>query len=275
MSKLLVNDKSIVVPGEVLAEGMDYLPGKGTYRLGDRILAEILGLVYIEGRAIKLIPLSGRYMPKRNDTIIAKVIDVTLNGWRLEINSAYTAMLPVKDATAQYIARGADLTTYFNIGDYLVTKITNVTSQKLVDVTTKGPGLKKLYGGRIIKVNPHKVPRIIGKQGSMVSLVKDATGTRITVGQNGLIWIDGEPANVTKAVSAIHMIEDNSHTKGLTDKVKAFLGAENLGTHSSQSNYQESANQEFTDENGGSNNGNEDAGNGSEQETYNNSGNDE
>ncbi len=250
MSKLLVNDKSIVVPGETLAEGMDYLPGKGTYRLGDKILAEILGLVYIEGRAIKLIPLSGRYMPKRNDTIIAKVIDVTLNGWRLEINSAYTAMLPVRDATAQYIARGADLTTYFNIGDYMVTKITNVTSQKLVDVTTKGPGLKKLYGGRIITVNPHKVPRIIGKQGSMVSLVKDATGTRITVGQNGLIWIDGEPSNVTKAVSAIHMIEENSHTKGLTDKVKVFLGAENLVSKPSQYPEQDSAGQDVNGENG-------------------------
>ena len=132
-------------------------------------------------------------------------------------------MLPVKDATAQYIARGANLTAFFDIGEYVVAKITNVTSQKLVDVSTKGPGLRKLSGGRIIKVNPYKVPRIIGKQGSMVSMIKDATNSKITVGQNGLIWVGGEPKDILKAANAIKMIEENSHMKGLTDKVKEFL----------------------------------------------------
>ena len=72
MSKLLVKDKDIVVPGESLAEGMDYLPGNGTYREGDKILASQLGLVAVDGRAIKLIALSGKYLPKRGDTIICK-----------------------------------------------------------------------------------------------------------------------------------------------------------------------------------------------------------
>ncbi len=40
MGKLLVKEKEIVVPGETLAEGMDYLPGSGTYREGEKILAE-------------------------------------------------------------------------------------------------------------------------------------------------------------------------------------------------------------------------------------------
>ena len=69
MSKILVKDKDIAVPGEVLAEGMDYLPGNGTYRDKEKIRAERLGLAQIEGRAIKLILLSGKYLPKRGDTI--------------------------------------------------------------------------------------------------------------------------------------------------------------------------------------------------------------
>lgn len=224
MGKLNVQDKAVVVPGETLAEGMDYLPGAGTYRLGDKILAEKVGLLNIDGRALKLIPLSGRYAPKRNDIIICKVMDVTFSGWRFETNSAYSAMLSVKDATSDYIARGADLTSYFDIGDYVVAKITNVTSQKLVDLTTKGLGLKKLRGGRMIKVNSQKVPRIIGKQGSMVTMIKKATNCNIVVGQNGLIWLSGEPKDEVTAVSAIRMIEANSHIKGLTDKVKEYLG---------------------------------------------------
>ena len=223
MSEIKVNDKDISVPGETLAMGMDILPGAGTYRDGEKIVANRLGLAMIEGRTIKLIPLSGRYIPKTGDTIICKVIDVGFNGWRLDTNSAYSAMLSMKDATSEFIARGANLTQYYDLGDYIVCKIVNVTSQKLIDVTMKGPGLRKLKGGRLIEVNPNKVPRIIGKQGSMVLMIKDAAKCNISVGQNGLIWIDGEPINELLAIQTIRKIEKESHTSGLTDKIKEYL----------------------------------------------------
>ena len=223
MPKIVVKDKDIAVPGETLAIGLDILPGNGTYRDSEKIIANRLGLVAIDERAIKLIPLSGRYIPKTGDTIICKVIDVSFNGWRLDTNSAYSAMLSLKEATSDFIARGANLTQYYDLGDYIVCGIINVTSQKLVDVTTKGPGLRKLKGGRIIEVDSNKVPRIVGKQGSMVIMIKEATKCNITVGQNGLIWIDGEPINELLAIQAIRKIEKESHLSGLTDKIKEFL----------------------------------------------------
>ena len=223
MSEIKIKDKEIGVPGEVLGTGMDILPGSGTYRNGENIVANRLGLAMIDGRTIKLIPLSGRYMPKTGDTIICKVIDVGFNGWRLDTNSAYSAMLSMKDATSEFIQRGANLTQYYDLGDYIVCKIVNVTSQKLIDVTMKGPGLRKLKGGRTIEVASNKVPRIIGKQGSMVVMIKDATGCNIMVGQNGLIWIDGEPLRELLAIQAIRKIEAESHLSGLTDKIKDYL----------------------------------------------------
>lgn len=226
MSELVVKEKEIAVPGETLATGMDYLPGAGTYRNGESIIAGRLGLALFEGRAIKLIPLSGVYIPKYGDTIICKVIDITFSGWRLDTNSPYSAMMGLKDATSDFIARGADLTKYYNLGDYVVCKIVNVTSQKLVDVTMKGPGLRKLSGGRVIGVDCNKVPRIIGKQGSMVSMIKQQTDSNIVVGQNGLIWMQGKPADELLAIKAIKMIEKESHLSGLTDKVKDFLEKE-------------------------------------------------
>lgn len=225
---LLIQDKAIAVPGEELAEGMDFLPAYGTYRDGDKIVAARMGLVNLDGRLIKLIPLSGRYMPKRNDVIIGRVTDISMTSWRLEINSAYTAMLNIKDATSEFVNRGEDISQFFGIGDYLVTKIINVTSQKLVDLSMKGPGLRKIKGGRIITVAPTKVPRIIGKSGSMVSMVKDATGTRITVGQNGLVWIQGEPEKEIIAINTIRKIEAESHVSGLTEIIKSYLIAQGL-----------------------------------------------
>jgi len=226
MGKLLLKDKSIVVPGEDIASGMDYLPGYGTYRETEKIIANRLGLLSIEGRAVRVIPLSGQYIPKTGDVIISKVIDVSFSGWRIDTNSAYSAMLSLKDATSDFIARGSDLTRYFNVGDILVCKVINVTSQKLVDVTTKGLGLRKIKGGRVISVNANKVPRIIGKQDSMVGMIKQATGCKIIVGLNGLVWLEGLPEKELLAVNTIRMIEKESHLSGLTDRIKAFLEKE-------------------------------------------------
>lgn len=223
MGKLLVEEKTVVLPGDRLAEGMDYLPAQWTYRRGEYILAGRLGLLSLQGRAIKIIPLSGCYIPKRDDVIIGSIVDVGMSGWRVDTNSAYEAMLSARDATSDFISRSADLTQFFSLGDYLVAKIVKVTSQKLVDVSTKGPGLRKLYGGRIITVNCNKVPRIIGKQGSMISLIKNATGCKIIVGQNGVIWLTGAPDQEVIAIETIRKIEAEAHMSGLTERITTYL----------------------------------------------------
>lgn len=225
MGKLLVEDKTIVTPGEELAEGMDFLPAEGTFRDNNKIISSGLGLMNINGRVIKTIPVAGRYAPKKGDTIIAKVTNILMSGWILDIDSAYSAVLSVKEAK-DFIRRDEDLTRYYSIGDYILTNIVMVTSQRLVDASMKGPGMRKLIGGRIIKVNPHKVPRIIGKKGSMVSMIKQATDSNITVGQNGLVWISGSPENEIIVVKTIKKIEQEAHISGLTDRVKIFLEKE-------------------------------------------------
>ena len=192
-SKLLVKDRDVVVPGQVLAEGFDFLPSYGTYRDNENILADKLGLIHLEGKVIKIIPMAGRYHPKRYDVIIAKVTDIGMNAWRLNINSAYGAMLSSKEVGGgggygSYPQKG-NLSKIYKIGDYLFCKIIQVSGQNLVDVSTNGPGLRKLYNGRIIHVNTHKVPRIIGKKGSMVNLIKQATDCKMVVGQNGIVWL--------------------------------------------------------------------------------------
>jgi exosome complex component RRP4 len=228
MSELLIENKDVVVPGQLLAKGMDYLPSQGTYRDGENIFASRIGLASINGRAIKLIPLCGPYMPKRDDLVICRAVDIMMSGWRIDIFASNPAMLNVKDATNTFISKGTDLSKIISIGEYMAAKVVNVTTQKLVDLSLKGPGLRKLDGGQIIKYSPTKFPRVIGKSGSMVSLIKDMTGCHIIVGQNGIIWVSGKPENEVVAIQAIKMIEELAHTSGLTDKVKLFLESKNL-----------------------------------------------
>lgn len=221
--ELRVKEREVVVPGQVLATGLEYLPSAGTYRLGEQILANRIGLVKIDGKVIKSIPLAGVYMPQKNDVIVGRVMDILMSGWRLDINSPYSAVLQVKDATFDFIAKGADLTKYFNLEDYVVAKIIQVTSQNLVDITCKGQGLRKLTGGRILKVCPQKVPRIIGTKGSMISMIKRATDCKIIVGQNGVAWLEGTPEKEVIALEAIRTIQELSHTSGLTERIKRYL----------------------------------------------------
>lgn len=223
MSNLLVNERDVVIPGEALAEGMDSLPGDNTYRDGDKIYAKVLGLAGVAGRVIRITPLSGPYVPRIGDKIVGKVIDITMTGWRVDTGTAYSAILNVKDATTRYIKKEEDLSKIISIGEYLVVKIINVTSQNLIDLTMKEPGLFKVVGGRVMEINNQKVPRLIGKQGSMISLIKNSTKCDITVGQNGVVWIKGTPENELLAVKAIELVEEKSHYGGLTEKMEKFL----------------------------------------------------
>ncbi|MFH1972261.1 MAG: exosome complex RNA-binding protein Rrp4 [archaeon] len=224
MSKLLVEDKQIVVPGDILAEGMDYLPSYGATRDNDKIVSMQVGLASINGRVIKIIPLSGRYVPKKDDTVIGYVKDLTFSSWFIDVGYAYDGNLNMKEATSDFIERGASLSKYFKPGDILITKIVNVTKEKAIDLSMKGPGLRKITSGKVIEITPSKVPRVVGKQGSMISMIKEKTGCSIFAGQNGRIWISGEnPEMELVATKAINLIDERSHVTGLTDLVKEFL----------------------------------------------------
>ncbi len=223
MSTIVVKERDVVIPGEVLAEGMDYLPGDNTYRENENIYSKVLGLVSLQGRVLRITPLSGPYIPRPGDKIIGRVTDIAFSGWRVDTGTAYSAMLNVKDATSRFVKKEEDLSQIIAIGEYIVAKIVNVTSQNLIDLVMREPGLHKISGGRIIRINSQKVPRVIGKQGSMISLIKEKTGCEITVGQNGLVWVKGSPEGELLAERAIRLIESKSHQEGLTDRVQKFL----------------------------------------------------
>jgi len=223
-SKLLIKERDVVIPGEELASGMDFLPSEGTYRLENSIYSKVMGLVKVDGKVLKVRALRGGYLPKRNDTVIGKVTDIMSAGWFIDIFSPYNSLLPLKEGSSDFIQRGADLTRYYDIEDFVVVKILSVNAQKQVDVTIKGPGLRKLKGGRLIKINSQKVPRVIGKQGSMINLIKENTGTQVTVGQNGIVWIKGEdPLMENLAEKTIRKIEAEAHIPGLTDRIGEWL----------------------------------------------------
>ena len=219
---LVIKEKEFVIPGDVIAEGIDYLPASGVFREKDKIIAEQIGIVNVDNRLIKLIPLTGIYRPRIGDVVIGQVVNISFNGWSVDIGFSNLALLNVRDATSEFIERKSDLSRYFDFDDYIVAKISNVGKGNLIDLTMKGHGLMKLHDGMLMDVNSSKVPRIIGKQGSMINLLKSLTNCMIQVGQNGKVWISGD--NCEKLIEAIRLIERESHISGLTEKIEKLLG---------------------------------------------------
>jgi len=214
--------RKVVIPGEVIISGEDFLPGEGTRRSGDDILANKYGLAEKIGRVVKIIPLSGAFIPRRNNVILGRVVDFTHNGWLIDVDAAGSAFMPIAESP-RFINK-SEMSSFLGIGDMVSAKIWSVNG-KAIDLSLKGKGLGKLEGGYVFKINPSRVPRVIGREGSMVNLIKDKTGCNITIGQNGWIWINSDNVDgIIKARKAIEFITERVHIDGLTDKMEEWFG---------------------------------------------------
>ena len=212
--------RKVVMPGELLEEEK-LKAGAGTYVSDGNIYSAIMGFKTVKSNYVNVVPLSGRYIPNVGDNVIGIVEDVGPSNWLIEINSPYPAPLHVNEVP--WRVEFGDTSRYMKIGDALLVKVLMVDETMKVQVTMKEQGLRKLQGGEIVEIAPHKVPRVIGKSGSMIQLIKGYTNCRVFVGQNGRIWLDGETENIGYAYHAIKMIDEAAHSSGLTDRVKAYL----------------------------------------------------
>jgi len=214
-----------VIPGDVIVTG-DYRPGMFVQRRGNDMVALRIGLAEIVRNDVKVIPLSGAYMPRPEDMVVGKVVSVTGYGWEADINSCFVGYLPGQFVFGRDFSPSThDLTTRFNVGDLLLAKIEAFDRTRDPQLSIRGPGLGKIPQGEIVKMTPMKVPRLIGRKGYMINMIAEITACEIKVGQNGVVVIDGPAEGVRKAAEAVRLVEQDAHTPDLTTKVQQLLGA--------------------------------------------------
>ena len=216
--------KQLVTPGEMLAEG-EYVAGENTYVEENKIYSSRIGLVDLDNKTVTVVALRSFYVPKMGDIVIGTVIEVGFNGWSIDIKSPYTAMLRASDVLSRpFKPQNDELSQVLNSGDLIVAKIASYDRAHDPQLTVAEPGLGKITRGQIMQVTPTKIPRVIGRKGSMISMIKQETGCQIILGLNGVILVTGKnPADEELAMTAIRKIEDESHTSGLTDRITQLL----------------------------------------------------
>ena len=214
-----VKEKELVVPGQMLAEE-GYYSGRGTFRDGNSVFSSLIGLVSLRNKKISVIPLKSKYVPKRGDVVIGEIDDVRFSMWGVDLNSPYSGILPASEVFGR---EKKELSRVFNVGDVLFLRVVDVDEVKKVKLGLKGRGMGKFRGGILVDITPTKVPRLIGKKGSMINMIKDKTRCKIVVGQNGLVWVKGETGMEQITRNIIKLIEAEAHTSGLTNRIRDKL----------------------------------------------------
>jgi exosome complex component RRP4 len=211
----------------LLAEGA-YIPGENTYKEDKKIYASRLGLVEYEDKKVNVVALRAFYVPKIGDTVIGTIVEVGFNGWTVDINSPYLALLRASDVLGRpFRPQRNELSEVLNIGDLVIAKIVAYDRAHDPQLTVDEPGLGKITRGQVVEITPSKIPRLIGRKGSMISMIKKEAGCHIILGHNGTILVTGKSLeNEQLAIMAIHKIEEESHTAGLTDRIAQMIEQE-------------------------------------------------
>jgi len=223
-------ERKQVIPGDVITRG-NRRYGSYIEKRGDEYVALRVGLAEVSQEGVKLNPLTGPYLPRADDQVIGKVVDINGFGWVVDINSCFDGFLPASFVFGREFSPAThDLSSKFKVGDVLGARIESYDRTRDPQLSIRGEGYGKIPEGEIIKMSPTRVPRLIGRRGSMINLISEKTGCDIRVGQNGVVVIVGPPEGIVKAANVINMIDKEIHGANLMSKVEEYLGSGASGT---------------------------------------------
>ena len=216
--------REVVVPGELLAEGR-YRSSMGTYDEDGKVYSALLGIAELRGNTVKVVPLEGVYIPSEGDLVIGTITRVAGNNWKVDITGPYGASLHANNALRR--PYDDDISRYFDIGDVIAAEITAFDRNSGPFLTLKGRGLGLLTEGMLLDLSPAKIPRVIGRSGSMINMIKEKLRIEAVVAQNGRIWVRAPDApTLNLAIKAFKMIEAQAHTSKLTERIGTMLDQE-------------------------------------------------
>lgn len=216
--------RKYVIPGDKIVDG-NFRPSMNVIRVGNSIFSTRIGIAEAGRDGIKVIPLSGVYIPRVNDVVIGKIVDRSSLSWDVDVNSCFSAHLPAQDVFGRDFSPARDdMNRELATGDLITARIIAFDRTRDPMLTIQDRDLGKIHRGESLKISATRVPRLIGKRGSMIQTIEQATQTRVLIGQNGIVVVTGRTVDgIELAVRAIRMVEEEAHTSNLTQRIKVLL----------------------------------------------------
>ncbi len=197
--------KRIVVPGELITDKKKKV-GENIFITEEKIHSSVLGILNETDDFVSIVPLNGPYIPQENDPIVCVVRNVTANGYIIDVNSHSDCFFPKSLITKE-----------LKIGQILFARVKGVDGADVSELDN----INILPDGLIYSVSSVKIPRIIGKNDSMLNILKKYTQSNILIGRNGWIWYVSKNAGLLE--NAISMIIRNSQKANLTNTIEEYL----------------------------------------------------
>lgn len=213
-----------VIPGEVVARG-NVRADLNVVRVGDKLVSTRVGMAEVGHDTARVVALSGPYIPRIDDLLVGKIIDYSAFAWEVDINSCFFGILPAASVFGRdYTPAKDSLTDKLKVGDMIAARVIAFDRTRDPLLSISGPGLGRIPRGQVVKISPAKVPRLIGKKGSMIKSIEAGTRCRMLIGQNGVVIIVGATDDALRAAVAVNLVEQEAHSADLTERVQKLLG---------------------------------------------------
>lgn len=149
-------------------------------------------------------PIEYAYIPKAGDIVIGKVIAEKKNvAYIIDIFSYYALSAMVRSTN-----------TELKVGDFVLGTISQ-NAENMEDIRV----IKNIV---LYRVPPSKLSRIVGTKGQMIKLIAELSGSKLGVGRNGVVWIEG--GNLSKAISIVNDIIKRAHLRDVMEYIKIKYG---------------------------------------------------
>ncbi|MEM2922104.1 MAG: exosome complex RNA-binding protein Rrp4, partial [Candidatus Bathyarchaeia archaeon] len=182
----------------------------------------------MSGNIVSVVALRGFYTPQVGDHVIGVVEDIEGNGWKVDINAPYPAFLPASEVFGRrFDPLRHKLFEKLPLGSVVYAKVRTSDRTQNILLTLRGSSMGKIEEGILAYITPQKIPRLIGKSGSMIALMKQFTNTKLIVGENGrIVVMSRDKTSEERVLAAIKKIDEEAHMSGLTERVIKVLRGE-------------------------------------------------
>ena len=115
-------EKKLVIPGEFLSDEAS-LADEGTYIENGKVYSSLFGIASLKNH-IKVVPLSGKYIPNSGDLIIGVITEVSFSNWIVDIRSPYEGLLHISEFPRRI--DNTEMSKYLKVGDSIMAIVKDV-----------------------------------------------------------------------------------------------------------------------------------------------------